>query len=388
MQGETLSADTSALADANGLGTFTYHWQADGVDIQNANSTTLLLGEAQVGKAISVLVNYTDGGGTFESVASNPTDPVAIESDQINGTAGSDTLIGTAGDDVIAGLGGDDIIFPGLGNDSVDGGAGSDTLRLELFPNEFHVTQTGDHQYTAAYLDFTTVIDNVESVEFGTAGAEYTTRLSIADLVDGHVQDNLAYLTDLYLAFFGRAPDVSGLEYWQYQLLEAGRDFATISKDFSWSTEAQALFPAEGSNRDFVQTVYQNCFGRDPDAGGWDYWTDKLDLLDPQDPDYLNDRGAFVGELLLGAYAPTSGEEDRSLLTNRHEVALDYVNKLAVQPEEGFDAAINDLLAMVTMDPATQGKAEHVIDHVFSDPIELSGVMNNAELLAQLWAEG
>jgi len=289
---------------------------------------------------------------------------------------------GTSGNDVLEGSTGNDTIYTGLGNDSVDGGNGVDTVGLPLFPNEYEFTRTGDSQYTAKYLDFTTIIDNVEYVEFGT---HTQTQIFIDKLVSGDVQTNLAYLADLYLAFFGRAPEVEGFEYWQKNILEGVWDFAEISKRFSWEPEAQALFPPDGDNRNFVQTVYQNTFGRNPDQSGWDYWTDKLNKMDPQDPEFLNDRGSFVGELILGAYAPTSGEEDRTLLTNRHEVALSYVNKLSIQPEELYNSSINDLLAMVGMNASTRESAQHVIDYVFEDEVSLSGVMNNPVLLDALW---
>jgi hypothetical protein len=44
-------------------------------------------------------------------------------------------------------------------------------------------------------------------------------------------------------------------------------------------------------------------------------------------------------------------------------------------------------LDRVTGDAATRIKAEHVIDHVFDEPITLTGVMNNPTLLNALWAE-
>jgi hypothetical protein len=277
----------------------------------------------------------------------------------------------------------DDNIIPlEIGDYVVDGGGGIDTLQLPLFPNEYKFTFTAPNHYTATYLAYTLEIDNIEYVQFG---SETKTTLDIALLVSGDVQTKLARLTDLYLAFFGRAPDVLGLEYWQYQLLGVGRDFALISRDFSWSDEAKGLFPSEGSNRDFVQTVYLNSFGRNPDDAGWDYWTGKLDELDPQDPEFLNDRGSFVGELILGAYAPTSGEEDRSLLTNRHDVALSYVNKLAVQPEEEFDESINDLLTLTTGDRGTYVRARHVLDHVFNETLTLSGLLDDQDLFNEIW---
>jgi hypothetical protein len=76
LQGQKLTAK-STLSDADGLGTLTYQWLADGVLIKNATAATLTLTEAQVGKEIAVTVSYVDGHGTAESVTSALTDAVA-----------------------------------------------------------------------------------------------------------------------------------------------------------------------------------------------------------------------------------------------------------------------------------------------------------------------
>ncbi len=320
-------------------------------------------------------------GAVFENAMGGNGNDLLTGNDQDNrleGGRGADTLMGGAGHDTLA---------PGLGNDSVDGGAGTDTVLLPMFPNVFNLSERTPGQVSGSYAGYSLNLNDVEFVQFGRPPStedpeRFQTTLALGELVAGAAQLQLGRLTDLYLAFFGRAPDVGGLEYWQERLLEEGRDFATISRDFAWSTEAQALFPATGSNRDFVQTVYVNSFGRQPDASGWDYWTGRLDGLGVTD---LNDRGVFVGEVILGAYAPSSGEEDRALLTHRHDAALYYVNKLAVDPAEGFDAAINALLARVTGNATTEDKAEAVIDYVFANPITLTGIMGNAALLDLIW---
>ena len=61
-QGETLTADTSAIRDADGLGSFSYQWQAGTDDISGADEATFVLTQAQVGATITVTVSYTDGG--------------------------------------------------------------------------------------------------------------------------------------------------------------------------------------------------------------------------------------------------------------------------------------------------------------------------------------
>ena len=59
------------LADADGLGTIAYQWQANGIDIAGATGDTYTLTQTDVGKSISVVASYVDGNGLTESVASN-----------------------------------------------------------------------------------------------------------------------------------------------------------------------------------------------------------------------------------------------------------------------------------------------------------------------------
>jgi Domain of unknown function (DUF4347) len=82
--GQTLTA-VNTLADADGLGAITYQWQADGTDIVGATGDSFRLGQAQVGKVITVQARYTDLGNTPESVTSDPT--VSITGIQVAATA-------------------------------------------------------------------------------------------------------------------------------------------------------------------------------------------------------------------------------------------------------------------------------------------------------------
>ncbi|WP_342119829.1 choice-of-anchor L domain-containing protein [Pseudoduganella sp. OTU4001] len=85
LQGQLLSAG-STLADADGLGTFSYQWFADGQAIAGASGSTLALAEAQVGQAIAVQVSYTDGLGFAEAVTSAATAAVANLNDAPSGS--------------------------------------------------------------------------------------------------------------------------------------------------------------------------------------------------------------------------------------------------------------------------------------------------------------
>ena len=73
---EELTADTAGVADADGVGTLSYKWFADGTAISGATSSTYTLKAAQVGKAISLTVTFTDDEGYSESLTSAETHAV------------------------------------------------------------------------------------------------------------------------------------------------------------------------------------------------------------------------------------------------------------------------------------------------------------------------
>ena len=97
-QGQVITANTSALVDIDGFGSFSYVWSAsstaNGVytTISGATGSTLTLAEAQVGKYIKVAVSYTDGRGTAEAVSAVAVGTIANVNDPATGLAISGTL--------------------------------------------------------------------------------------------------------------------------------------------------------------------------------------------------------------------------------------------------------------------------------------------------------
>ncbi len=79
--GETLTASTTeagnVLADADGLGTLSYKWFANGTEISGATGSTYQLAAGDLGKTITAQVSYTDAGGTATQVTSGATAAVA-----------------------------------------------------------------------------------------------------------------------------------------------------------------------------------------------------------------------------------------------------------------------------------------------------------------------
>ena len=78
--GQTLSADTTGIADADGLtgAVFTFRWLAGDAEIAGATGSTHTLTGDDLGKAIRVRVTFTDDGGNEESLTSEPTVAVAV----------------------------------------------------------------------------------------------------------------------------------------------------------------------------------------------------------------------------------------------------------------------------------------------------------------------
>jgi len=95
-QGQMLTL-TNTLSDEDGMGTMSYQWLADGVDIVGATNPSYILSEDEVGKVISVVASYTDGNGTLESVVSGATETVvtqSVVSNPVGQTMDEDTLNG------------------------------------------------------------------------------------------------------------------------------------------------------------------------------------------------------------------------------------------------------------------------------------------------------
>ena len=90
--GETLTASTSGISDADGLtnASFTYQWLADNVDISGATTSSYTLVAADQGKAIKVTVSFTDDAGNAETLTSAATTAVALAGGTSNSLEGSD----------------------------------------------------------------------------------------------------------------------------------------------------------------------------------------------------------------------------------------------------------------------------------------------------------
>jgi hypothetical protein len=91
----------------------------------------------------------------------------------------------------------------------------------------------------------------------------------------------------LYQAYFLRASDDTGLDFWIAQYTTGLRNLANISDWFAQSPEFINRYGAL-DNTQFVRQIYLNVLGRDPDPAGLWYWVGRL-----------NDRSLTRGTVLV-----------------------------------------------------------------------------------------
>ncbi|MBI5278479.1 MAG: hypothetical protein HY854_18715 [Burkholderiales bacterium] len=131
LTGKVLTATaTGLITDIDGLGSFTYTFLRDDSTVaQTGSSNTYLLKYPQdADHTFTVVVSYTDGDGTEESVTSAATPLVGAW--RVGGS-GTDILTGGAANDSLQGMEGADTLTGGAGNDTMEGAGGNDSYYVD-----------------------------------------------------------------------------------------------------------------------------------------------------------------------------------------------------------------------------------------------------------------
>lgn len=175
-----------------------------------------------------------------------------------------------------------------------------------------------------------------------------------------------AYWNDVqkaYIAYYGRPGDWAGMNYWSQALEQNGGNLSGIIQGFGNSVESQSLY-AGADYRTMVQKIYQQLFGRDPDASGWDYYVGKLEKKEMS-------LQSIALDVLNGAQG-----SDKALIEAKVGVANLFTQRLH---DEGADysymgeddaQAARALLAQVdaATDPtAAQAKVDALISQIHDD---------------------
>ena len=312
---------------------------------------------------------------------------VIIASDSSTPTQGPNNLVGDVGADVIFALGGDDTVVGGPGDDQLDGGAGTDTARYSGVQNAYTLVlsrdstmltdRTADGNGTDTLSDFEFLDFNVDyfTGPFNLTQFAGTTGLSASDFET---------FIELYIAYFNRAPDAVGLNFWGSAFAQ-GTTLEEMATLFVGQEETQATYPEGTSNNEFATSVYNNVLGRTPDQGGIDFW---VGLLDAE----RVSRDEFILRVLEGAKSglkPEEGQDfvdqqlaDRAYLENKVDIGAYYA------VHRGLSDTANASAAMALFDGSQSsiGDAITAIDGYYSsalDPtdgefiLQVIGVLDN-----------
>ena len=127
-------------------------------------------------------------------------------------------------------------------------------------------------------------------------------------------------LQQLYVAYFGRAADPSGIDYWVSK--------GTTTKEFAAHMHGQNEFQATYGSKSVasqVNQIYQNLFGRDGDAAGLIYWETQINNGTLALASIAND--------LIYAVNNGSSATDLTALTNKTDAATSYTAALRLDAD-------------------------------------------------------
>ena len=123
--------------------------------------------------------------------------------------------------------------------------------------------------------------------------------------------DYTAQIESIYLAYYGRPADVTGLAYWNTALNTANGDLASIINSFGTSAEATSLY-SSSSNIAKINAIYVALFNRSADAEGLIYYAGLLD-------NGTKSQASIALDILNGATG-----DDLTLITKKLVVSADF----------------------------------------------------------------
>ncbi|HJV84320.1 MAG TPA: DUF4214 domain-containing protein [Noviherbaspirillum sp.] len=229
-----------------------------------------------------------------------------------------------------------------------------------------------------------------------------TTRLAAVVKSAAAPADYTAAVQQLYVAYFGRPADSTGLTNFRTILANAGAPSdiqglnaaystnATVKwaiDSFGTSDESKALY--SGDTRSFVTSIYTNVLNRAPDTAGRDWWVDVIDRG-------VLTRGNAALSIMAGALTNTTtdGLADAALIQKRIAVATQFTSTITtptlVAAYDGNDAAASarSMLGMVTKTTdvsAFQADIDATLSSLSSTVVLISGYatkgpMNDAKV--------
>ena len=178
----------------------------------------------------------------------------------------------------------------------------------------------------------------------------------------------------LYVAYYNRAPDQSGFNYWVNQARLNGNDTAllSISAGFRNNEKFAQDYPSQLSNSQFVTKIYKNILNRAPDPDGLNYWVSQLDNGLEKHEFIVN----YVNGILNYTGTVSEGITSRKMFSNKIEVGQYYIDTLG-EASDGNPGTLAytrsiEALACVTSDISSLNFAKELVRKYLTtnEPIE------------------
>ncbi len=138
-----------------------------------------------------------------------------------------------------------------------------------------------------------------------------------------------AQVQELYVAYLGRAADKAGLDYWMAELnaSPAVLTLENLRANFVNEQPEYAAIYGDLTREETVVQIYNNLFGRTPDAAGLTYWT-------------TGEGAAVNADQLLVAFIAGASASDAKVIANKALVAEVYTATAGEQFSKADAAAI------------------------------------------------
>lgn len=255
-----------------------------------------------------------------------------VGDDELQGGIGDDFLNGGSGNDRLFGDEGNDTLYGNIGNDTLFGGSGLDTAEYFGGRGNFLLTLSEGDRITLedrrTFGDGFDVLYDIEILDFS------DTQFNLTQFggTPGLSAQAFESFIELYIAYFNRAPDAIGLNFWGTAFAN-GTTLEEMATLFVDQDETRATYPQGTSNTDFVTAVYDNLLGRVPDQAGFDFW---VDMLNRNDVTGVT-RDQFILEVLRGV---EDGSSDRSYLDNKVDIGAYFAVHRGMSDLDNASAAM------------------------------------------------
>lgn len=186
-------------------------------------------------------------------------------------------------------------------------------------------------------------------------------------------------LAAIYIGYYDRAADPVGEDFWEGAVANPNLSLADIATDFATQPETLIAYPflsdptAEQANA-FISEVYLNLFNRAPDQAGLEFWSEAL--LAAIDGTGALTVGEIILSIIEGAQDSAEGN-DRTTILNKIEVATSWTNAadaagIDYTTDTAAQNSAKSIIEGVTDSPATVATAKQTIDNFF-EPAPVPG---------------